>query len=878
MKELDAKFNHHIVEEGKYDKWVESGIFNADVKSTKQPYSIILPPPNVTGKLHLGHAWDGTLQDILIRYHHLLGYETMWIAGMDHAGIATQAKVDERLASMGISRYDLGREGFLEKAWEWKSEYADIIRKQWGKLGFALDYSKEKFTLDEDVNQKVCEVFVKLYEKGLIYQGYRITNWDPAVKTALSDIEVIYKEVQGKFYHLRYPLADGSGHLVVATTRPETLFGDQALAVNPNDERYGSLVGKEVIIPGTEIKIPIIADDYVDQDFGSGVVKITPAHDPNDYQVGVRHDLKMPIIMNLDGTMNENCFEFNGMDRFECRKALIEKLSNLDLVEKIEDYTHNVGHSERSGAVVETMLSKQWFVKMDELANQAITFQKNHQGVEFYPQRFEKTFLQWMENIQDWCISRQLWWGHRIPAWYHNETGEVYVGLTLPQDIENYTQDQDVLDTWFSSALWPMATTIWREDNQDMDKFYPTNVLVTGYDIIFFWVSRMIFQAIEFSGQKPFNDVLIHGLIRAADGRKMSKSLGNGIDPMDVIESHGADALRLFLIGNSAPGQDLRYSDEKLDASWNFLNKVWNVSRFVIQNTDNISLDTNIDNSLLDDADLYIIEQYNQTLDKINYYMNKYEFGEVSKYLIHFIRDEFSSWYLENTKIYFANDDQLSNNKKLLLKTLLNNLMIMLHPFAPFITDEIYAHVNPEQEIFNQTWPQEMSIATKEGAHRFALVKQVITVIRNFREQEQIGNKKPIQIMLECNIDIANNYPIIEKMANIEAINPYQQQDNLISFVEGEVTIHIINDGLIDENAKREKLQQQLENVLNEVNRSLKMLSNEKFVGNANPDKIKEEVEKATQNISQYRDTCQLLGYNNIDSKVIELEGVLSKL
>lgn len=878
MKELDAKFNHHIVEEGKYDKWVESGIFNANIKSNKQQYSIILPPPNVTGKLHLGHAWDGTLQDILIRYHHLLGYETMWIAGMDHAGIATQAKVDERLASMGISRYDLGREGFLEKAWEWKSEYADIIRKQWGKLGFALDYSKEKFTLDEDVNQKVCEVFVKLYEKGLIYQGYRITNWDPAVKTALSDIEVIYKEVQGKFYHLRYPLADGSGHLVVATTRPETLFGDQALAVNPNDERYGSLVGKEVIIPGTEIKIPIIADDYVDQDFGSGVVKITPAHDPNDYQVGVRHDLKMPIIMNLDGTMNENCFEFNGMDRFECRKALIEKLSNLDLVEKIEDYTHNVGHSERSGVVVETMLSKQWFVKMDELANQAITFQKNNLGVKFYPQRFEKTFLQWMENIQDWCISRQLWWGHRIPAWYHNETGEVYVGLTPPQDIEIYTQDQDVLDTWFSSALWPMATTIWREDNQDMDKFYPTNVLVTGYDIIFFWVSRMIFQAIEFSGQKPFNDVLIHGLIRAADGRKMSKSLGNGIDPMDVIESHGADALRLFLIGNSAPGQDLRYSDEKLDASWNFLNKVWNVSRFVIQNTDNITLDTNIDNSLLDDADLYIIEQYNQTLDKINYYMNKYEFGEVSKYLIHFIRDEFSSWYLENTKIYFANDDQLSNNKKLLLKTLLNNVMIMLHPFAPFITDEIYAHVNPGQEIFNQTWPQKMSIATKEGAHRFALVKQVITVIRNFREQEQIGNKKPMQIMLESNIDIANNYPIIEKMANIEAINPYQHQDNLISFVEGEVTIHIINNDLIDQNAKREKLQQQLENVLNEVNRSLKMLSNEKFVGNANPDKIKEEVEKAAQNISQYRDTCLLLGYNDIDSKIIELEGVLTKL
>ena len=476
MKELDKKFNHQEVEQGKYDKWLEKKLFNANTKSDKKPYSIILPPPNVTGKLHLGHAWDGTMQDILIRYKHLQGYETMWIAGMDHAGIATQAKVDERLSSMGISRYDLGREGFLQKAWEWKEEYASIIRQQWGKMGFALDYSKEKFTLDEDVNEKVKEVFVKLYEKGLIYQGYRITNWDPAAKTALSDIEVIYKEVEGKFYHLKYYLEDSDTYLEVATTRPETLFGDKAVAVHPDDERYKDFIGKNVIIPGTDIKIPVVADEYVEMEFGTGVVKITPAHDPNDYEVGLRHNLEMPIVMNLDGTMNELSGKYNGLDRFECRKQLINDLEAANLVIKIEDYTHNVGHSERTGVVVETILSKQWFVKMEELAKNAIKYQEREDKINFYPQRFEKTFIQWMENIQDWCISRQLWWGHQIPAWYHNETGEVYVGVNPPSDVENYTQDQDVLDTWFSSALWPMATTIWREDNEDMDKFYPTNV------------------------------------------------------------------------------------------------------------------------------------------------------------------------------------------------------------------------------------------------------------------------------------------------------------------------------------------------------------------------------------------------------------------
>ena len=876
MKELDKKFNHQEVEQGKYDKWLEKKLFNANTKSDKKPYSIILPPPNVTGKLHLGHAWDGTMQDILIRYKHLQGYETMWIAGMDHAGIATQAKVDERLSSMGISRYDLGREGFLQKAWEWKEEYASIIRQQWGKMGFALDYSKEKFTLDEDVNEKVKEVFVKLYEKGLIYQGYRITNWDPAAKTALSDIEVIYKEVEGKFYHLKYYLEDSDTYLEVATTRPETLFGDKAVAVHPDDERYKDFIGKNVIIPGTDIKIPVVADEYVEMEFGTGVVKITPAHDPNDYEVGLRHNLEMPIVMNLDGTMNELSGKYNGLDRFECRKQLINDLEAANLVIKIEDYTHNVGHSERTGVVVETILSKQWFVKMEELAKNAIKYQEREDKINFYPQRFEKTFIQWMENIQDWCISRQLWWGHQIPAWYHNETGEVYVGVNPPSDVENYTQDQDVLDTWFSSALWPMATTIWREDNEDMDKFYPTNVLVTGYDIIFFWVSRMIFQAIEFSGQKPFDDVLIHGLIRASDGRKMSKSLGNGIDPMDVIESHGADALRLFLIGNSAPGLDLRYSEEKLDASWNFLNKVWNVTRFVLQNTQNID-DLTINESLLDDADYYIIKQYNEAVEKINYYMDKYEFGEVSKYLINFIRDEFSSWYLEIAKIYFNQEDEVSTNKKKLLKTLLINSIKLMHPFTPFISDEIYSAITNE-EIYDASWPEVIKFEDNKAVERFNLIKDMIINIRNFREQNEISVKQEVDIIIESDEDLSPDYDIIKRLANVNEVLSNVSDQNVVSFVYGNASMHIINENLVDEEKQQAKLQQQLDHITDELNRSIKMLSNQNFVSKANPDKIKEEVDKAKTNILKYKETVELMCYNDTNNIVEELEGIINNL
>ncbi len=874
MQELETKFDHKKVEANKYQIWLKHHLFEANTNSDKKPYSIILPPPNVTGKLHLGHAWDGTLQDILIRYHHLLGYETMWIAGMDHAGIATQAKVEQRLAEQGISRYDLGRSAFLDKSWQWKEEYASIIRQQWAKLGFALDYSKEKFTLDEDVNQRVFEVFKTLYDKGYIYQGYKITNWDPAAKTAISDIEVIYKETQGYFYYLKYYFEDENKYLEIATTRPETIFGDQAIAVNPNDSRYKQYIGKKVIIPGVNRVIPIIADDYVDMEFGSGIVKITPAHDPNDYEVGLRHNLKMPLIMNLDGSMNENCGKYANLDRFLCRKQLIADLQALDLVAKIEDYTHNVGYSERSGCVVETILSKQWFIKMKELAKQAIAYQQTNEKINFFPSRFEKTFIQWMENINDWCISRQLWWGHRIPVWYEKDSGAIIVSNTKPGD--NYYQDEDVLDTWFSSALWPIVTTIWRSDNENMEKFFPTNILVTGYDIIFFWVSRMIFQAIEFTQKKPFDDVLIHGLIRASDGRKMSKSLGNGIDPMDVVDTYGADSLRLFLISNSAPGLDLRYSEEKLEASWNFLNKFWNVSRYVFLNTQAY---TSFDINLCDQIDFYIIDKFNMTNDKIKYYMAKYEFGEAIKYLMNFIKDEFSSWYIEACKIYFNQEHEISINKKGLMHHLLNNMIIMLSPFAPFITDTLYISLN-KKFVYNASWPENININQTQinQAQQFNVIKEIITSIRNFREQNNIGNKKPINIVLETKLDLTNSYDLIKRLANVNNINEKQDNQDIISVVLNNVTLHIINEDLIDHELETQKLLQQLDSINNEIKRSLKMLCNENFINKASKSKIEAEKAKANNYLKNYLDTIDLLGYNIENEDVISLREVLANL
>ncbi|HEY9582442.1 MAG TPA: valine--tRNA ligase, partial [Savagea sp.] len=618
-----------------------------------------IPPPNVTGKLHLGHAWDTTLQDILIRMKRMQGYDALWLPGMDHAGIATQARVEGQLREQGISRYDLGREKFLEKTWEWKEEYAGHIRDQWAKLGLALDYSKERFTLDEGLSEAVRHVFVKMYEKGLIYRGEYIINWDPQTKTALSDIEVIHKDVNGAFYHMRYPLADGSGSIEIATTRPETMLGDTAVAVHPEDERYKHLIGKMVKLPIVGREIPIVADDYVDMEFGSGAVKITPAHDPNDFEIGNRHDLPRVLVMNEDGTMNANAGKYEGMDRFECRKQIVKDLQEMGVLFEIEDHLHSVGHSERSGAVVEPYLSTQWFVKMQPLAEESIRVQQSEDKVNFVPERFEKTYLNWMENIHDWCISRQLWWGHRIPAWYHKETGEVYVGMEAPEDVENWTQDEDVLDTWFSSALWPFSTMDWPNTESDMFKrYYPNDTLVTGYDIIFFWVSRMIFQGLEFTGERPFKDVLIHGLVRAEDGRKMSKSLGNGVDPMDVIEQYGADALRYFLATGSSPGQDLRYSTEKVESIWNFANKIWNASRFALMNMDGLTYDEiNLDGkrSVADD---WILTRLNETIETVTNLSDKYEFGEVGRALYNFIWDDLCDWYIEMAKLPLYGEDE----------------------------------------------------------------------------------------------------------------------------------------------------------------------------------------------------------------------------
>ena len=648
---MSTKYQPNEVEAGRYEKWVEKGLFKPSGDKTKEAYSVVIPPPNVTGKLHLGHAWDTTLQDIIVRQKRMQGYDTLWLPGMDHAGIATQAKVEAKLAEDGISRYDLGRDKFIDTVWDWKEEYASVIREQWAKVGISVDYSRERFTLDEGLSEAVRKVFVTMYNKKLIYRGEYIINWDPKAKTALSDIEVIHKDVEGAFYHMSYPLTDGSGVVEIATTRPETMLGDTAIAVHPEDERYQHLIGKTVMLPLMNREIPIVADDYVEMDFGTGVVKITPAHDPNDFEVGKRHDLPQINVMNDDGSMNELAGKYEAMDRFEARKAVIKDLEAEGRLIKIEKMIHSVGHSERTGVVVEPRLSTQWFVNMAPLAKEAIESQGTEEKVNFVPERFENTYMRWMENVHDWVISRQLWWGHRIPAWYHKTSGELYVGMEAPEDSENWVQDPDVLDTWFSSALWPFSTMGWPdEESEDFKRYFPTNTLVTGYDIIFFWVSRMMFQSLEFTGKRPFNNVLIHGLIRDTEGRKMSKSLGNGIDPMDVIEKYGADALRWFLSNGSAPGQDVRFSYDKMDAAWNFINKIWNASRFALMNMENFTVDQIDLSGEKTVADRWILTKLNEIVEKVTDLFERFEFGEAGRHLYHFIWDDFCDWYIEMSK------------------------------------------------------------------------------------------------------------------------------------------------------------------------------------------------------------------------------------
>ena len=846
-KEMSSKFQPQEVEAGKYQWWVDSGVFHPNEDPNAEPYSIVIPPPNVTGKLHLGHAWDVTLQDMIIRQKRMQGFDTLWLPGMDHAGIATQAKVEEKLRGEGLSRYDLGREKFLEQTWEWKEEYASHIREQWAKMGISVDYRRERFTLDKGLSDAVKKVFVTLYEKGLIYRGEYIINWDPKAKTSLSDIEVIHKDVEGAFYHMNYPLADGSGFLEIATTRPETLLGDTAVAVHPDDERYQALIGKTVILPLVNREIPIIADEYVEQDFGTGVVKITPAHDPNDFEVGNRHNLPRINVMNDDATMNELAGKYEGMDRFAARKAIVKDLEEAGLLVKIEKHLHSVGHSERTDVVVEPRLSKQWFVKMGPLAEQAINAQRaeGDNTVNFYPPRFNDAYLRWMENIHDWVISRQLWWGHQIPAWYHKETGEVYVGMEAPSDIENWTQDPDVLDTWFSSALWPFSTMGWPdEEAADYKRYYPTNTLVTGYDILTFWVSRMMFQGLEFTGKRPFKNVLIHGLIRDSQGRKMSKSLGNGVDPMEVIEQYGADALRWFLANGSAPGQDVRYSTDKMDAAWNFINKIWNASRYALMNVGDLTADQVDITGEKTLADKWILTRLNQTIGKVTELFEKFEFGEAGRLLYRFIWDDFCDWYIEMSKETLAGDDEAAKlTTRSILVYVLDNTLRLLHPIMPFVTEEIWQsvpHVGESLVVatYPTVHPEQMD---EQAAEEMEFLMDFIRSVRTVRNEMNTPLSKPINIIAKVSdaahyVILKENESYIARFSNPEEFvygeDVEAPSDAVTSVITG-AEIYLPLAGLINIEDEIARLEKEAEKLQQEVDRVEKKLSNEKFVAKA---------------------------------------------
>lgn len=865
MREIDmpGKYDATAVEAGRYDKWVQENRFKPSGNDKARPYSIVIPPPNVTGKLHLGHAWDTTLQDMIIRQKRMQGFDTLWLPGMDHAGIATQAKVEQRLAEQGVSRYDLGREKFVDQVWDWKNEYAATIKSQWGKMGLSLDYSRERFTLDEGLSEAVRKVFVTLYEKGLIYRGEYIINWDPKARTALSDIEVIHQDDEGAFYHVKYPFVeegvtyDGKDYIEIATTRPETMFGDVAVAVHPSDERYKDLVGKMVRVPLVGREIPIIADEYVDPEFGSGMVKITPAHDPNDFGVGNRHDLERINTMNEDASMNERAGKYVGMDRFDARKAIVADLQAEGWMLEIEPIVHSVGHSERTGVPVESRLSTQWFVKMQPLAEQALDMQKSDDRVDFYPPRFEDTFTRWMDNIHDWVISRQLWWGHQIPAWYHKQTGEMYVGMEAPEDIENWEQDSDVLDTWFSSALWPFSTMGWPdEDAADFKRYFPTNTLVTGYDIIFFWVARMMFQSKEFTGRRPFKNVLIHGLIRDEQGRKMSKSLGNGIDPMDVIEKYGADALRWFLATGSTPGLDVRFSYTKMDSAWNFINKIWNASRYVIMNLDDeTKAELPADLSVLTLADKWILSRLNETIASVTKNFDKFEFGEAGRSLYNFIWNDFADWYIEMTKETLnGNDEAAKKNVQAVLAYVLDNTLRLLHPIMPFVTEAIWQEMPHDGEsIVVAAYPEEKAELDNPTAEAdFQSLTDLIKAVRTIRTEANAPMSTEIDVLIKTsdensarifdeNSDYINRFvkpKSLEISADVAA--PKLAMTQIISGAE----VYVPLEELIDLDEEIARLQGDVKKFAGEVKRAEGKLGNEKFVNNAPEAVVAEEREK----------------------------------
>ena len=819
---LDKKYNHIEVEKNKYETWKSKDYFKSDSKSSKEPFCIVIPPPNVTGKLHIGHAWDVTLQDLIIRYKRMQGYDCLWLPGMDHAGIATQSKIDKRLKEQGIMPRSMSREAWLEQAWAWKDEYANTIHEQWAKLGISVDYSKERFTLDQGLSHAVNEVFIRLYNKGLIYRGERIINWDPEQMTALSTEEVIYKEDKGAFYHIKYFIEGTEDYLDVATTRPETLFGDTAVAVNPKDKRYNHLIGKNAILPVVNKLIPIIGDEHADPEFGTGVVKITPAHDPNDFEVGNRHNLERVVVMNKDATMNENSGKYQGLTREECREQLVKDLEKEDLLIKIEPMVHSVGHSERSDAVVEPYLSKQWFVKMRPLADRVLENQKDKENkVNFVPSRYEKVMNHWMEITYDWCISRQLWWGHRIPAWYKDD--EIKVQVESPG--EDWVQDPDVLDTWFSSALWPFSTLGWPDSKELLDRYFPNNVLVTGYDIIPFWVNRMTFQALEFMNKRPFKDCLIHGLIRDKEGRKMSKSLGNGVDPMDVIDEYGCDALRFFLTTNSAPGMDLRYDEEKVKSSWNFINKLWNASRFVLLNIEDLK-ERSISKEELTIYDKWILTKKNQLIKNVIKNMDKYEFHNVGNELYSFIWEDFCDWYIELTK-----SNMTPTTKTILLDTL-TDILKLLHPFMPYVTEEIYQKlpIKEAESIMISSYPEvNKKDIYKEETEELESILEDIVAIRNLKASNKIT--KEALVNFECKKEefikiFASQLKITDK--NLTSDDP----DNMVScnYKSSNINItYFFEQDQVDTKA----LEEEANKLKSSIERREKLLSNENYVNKA---------------------------------------------
>ena len=859
MTDLAPKYDPKEVEQGRYQKWLDQDLFKPSGDKKAHPYSIVIPPPNVTGKLHLGHAWDTAIQDTLIRLKRMQGYDTLYLPGMDHAGIATQAKVEAKLRKQGKDRHEMGREAFVKQVWDWKDEYAAIIKSQWAKLGLSLDYSRERFTLDKGLSKAVRRVFVQLYNEGLIYRGEYIINWDPELQTALSDIEVIHQDDKGAFYHIKYPFADGSGFVEIATTRPETMFGDTAVAVAPGDERYKDIVGKELILPIVGRHIPIIEDQHVDPEFGTGLVKITPAHDPNDFLVGNRHNLKRINVMNDDGTMNENAGKYEGMDRFACREALVKDLKEQGYLIKVKPIVHSVGHSERSGVQVEPRLSTQWFVKMKPLADKVLENQKTAGKVNFVPKRFEQTLNHWMEDVHDWVISRQLWWGHRIPAWYNKKTGEMYVGEEAPKDIENWKQDPDVLDTWFSSALWPFSTLGWPdEDSADFKRYFPTNALVTGYDIIFFWVSRMIFQSLHFTHKRPFNDVVLHGLIRDEQGRKMSKSLGNGVDPMDVIDQYGADALRWFLLNGTAPGQDTRYNPKQLASAWNFINKIWNAARFVIMNLPEDAKAAHMpDTSKFDLSDSWIFDRLNHTVSEVIRLFDDYQFGEAGRELYNFIWNDFCDWYIEMAKVALnGSDEELKTRKQENLIWILDQILRLLHPIMPFVTEKLWLSMPHEgKSIMVAKYPTPHDEFVNDRARRdMAFLIEIIKAVRNIRMEVNAPLSSPIDIMIQ--LEDSNNERILTE--NEDYVKNFLHPKNLTiaanitapklaktAVIAGaQIFVPLADLVNIDDEIKR--MTKEEKDLQAEVERSTKKLNNQGFVAHA-PEAVinKEKAKKA---------------------------------